>query len=87
MLYVYLYFLEKTQVIPTNVHTPLQAAACIYFPPFFNVVYNQEQLILKTIHVVHREILEKKSAVYNQERVLIERVQYVEGDSQNLRLG
>ena len=35
---------------------PLQLAACIFFTPFFTVVYNQERLILKTIYVVNKEI-------------------------------
>ena len=30
-----------------------------FFTPFFTAVYNQERLILETIHVVNKEILPK----------------------------
>ena len=39
-----------------------------FFIPFFTAVYNQEQLILKTIYVVNKKILQKKSTVYNKVR-------------------
>ena len=42
---------------------------CLYiFTLFFTVVYTVEQLVLQTIHVVNKEILQSlglKSAVYN----------------------
>ena len=42
------------------------------FYPFFSVVYNQEQLILQTIYVLNKEILQflsLKSVVSNQDRI------------------
>ena len=61
---------EKVVII-TTVHAPLQAAACIFFTPFFSAVYNQEGLILQTIQVHKQGKLDLKSAVYNQERFQI----------------
>ena len=46
---------------------------CIFFTPFFTAVYNLERLILETIYVGNSS---KKSAVYNQERVIMARVRY-----------
>ena len=46
-----------------TVLAPLQAAACV----LFTAVYNQERLILQTIYVVNKEILQflgLKCAVY-----------------------
>ena len=33
--------------------------ACIFFTPFFSAVYKQERLILETVYVVNKEILQK----------------------------
>ena len=45
-----------------------------YLPPFFTVVYIVERLILQTIYVLNKEILQffgLISTVYNQERFQI----------------
>ena len=45
-------------------------AAAYNFTPFFTAVYNQERLILQTIYVLNKKILQflsVKSAVYNPE--------------------
>ena len=51
--------------------------ACIFFTPFFIAVYIVERLVLQTIHVLNKEILQflgQESAVYNRERFLIKSV-------------
>ena len=50
--------------------------------PFFTAVYNQERLILETIYVVNKEILQKirglqLRVVSNQERVIMARIRYI----------
>ena len=60
-------------------HAPLQPVVCILLIPILNEVYIVEQLVLLTIHVLNKEILQflgLKSAVYNWERVMAARVQY-----------
>ena len=42
-----------------TVRAPLLASACIFFIPCFSAVYNQDRLILETIYVVNKEILQK----------------------------
>ena len=45
------------------------------------MVYIVERLVLQTIYVLNKEILqflELKSVVYNQERVIMARVQYIQ---------
>ena len=42
-----------------TVCAPLLAAACIFYTLFFSAVYNQERLILQTIHVLNKEIWPK----------------------------
>ena len=37
----------------------------VFFTPFFTAVYIIEWLILQTIYVVNKEILQKKSVGYN----------------------
>ena len=50
----------------------------VYFlPQFFTAVYIVERLVLQTIYVVNKEILQflsLKSAVHNQERFIMARV-------------
>ena len=49
------------------------------FYPIFTVAYIAKRLVLQTIYVVNKEILQflgLKSTVYNQKRVVIWRVQY-----------
>ena len=49
----------------------------IFFTPFFTVVYIVEQLVLQTIYVLNKEILQflgLKSAVYDQEQVIMARI-------------
>ena len=41
-----------------TIYAPLQASACIFFTPFFTAVYNQDRLILQTIYVLNKEILQ-----------------------------
>ena len=53
---------------------------CIFLTPFFTAVYIVEWLVLQTIYVLNKEILQflaLKSAVWNQERVIIARVRYM----------
>ena len=47
---------------------PLKAAASIFFALFFTALYNQERLKIGTIYLVNQEIIQKKSAVYDQEQ-------------------
>ena len=61
---VLFYFLgsKSTSMIffcENKLNLTLKAAACIFFTPFFTAAYNQERLILKTIYVVSKEILQK----------------------------
>ena len=42
-----------------------------HFPMFYECFYNEERLISKIIYKVNKEILQNKSAVYNQERVIM----------------
>jgi hypothetical protein len=42
----------------TTVHASLFAAACIFFTPFFTAVYIVEWLILQTIYLLKKEILQ-----------------------------
>ena len=66
--------------------------ACIFFTPLLSAVYNVERLILQTIYIINKEILQFlgiKSAIYNQERFQIKRglqwhmcgIQTVEGQT------
>ena len=44
----------------------------VYFlPPFFSVVYNQEGLILQTIYVINKEILQKKNPRFINNQVWV----------------
>ena len=46
----------------------------IFFTRFFTAVYISERLVLQTIYVINKEILQilgQKSAVYNGERIQI----------------
>ena len=46
------------------------AVACIFFTPFFSVVYNQERLTLQAYrHFTKHGYLDLKLGVYNQEWV------------------
>ena len=48
--------------------------------PFFTAVYIVERLVLQTIHVLNKKILQflsLKSAVYNQERIIMAHVRYL----------
>ena len=47
------YFVYRTRVIISR--------GLYIFYPFFTSAYNQQQLILKTIYLVNKEILQKKS--------------------------
>ena len=51
--------------------------ACIFFTPFFTAVYIVERLVLQTLYVLKKEILQilcqKKNAVYNQKQLIIKR--------------
>ena len=47
------------------------------FYPIFTAVYVQKLLILQTIWLLSKEILQKKSEVTNQERVIMARVLYM----------
>ena len=52
----------------------------VFFTPFFTAVFIVERLVLQTINVLNKEILQfmgLQSAVYNQERVIMARVRYV----------
>ena len=47
------------------------------FTPFFSAVYIVERLILQTIYVLNKEILQflgLKSAVYNQEQLILQTI-------------
>ena len=56
-------------------YIPYSRHYCVFFTQFFTAIYNQEQLILQTIQVhTKQENKGLKSAVYNQERVMMERV-------------
>ena len=46
--------------------------ACTFFAPFFTAVYILERLELQTIYVLNKEVL--KSAVYNQKRVIMQKI-------------
>ena len=53
---------------------------CIFFTPFFTAVYIVERVVLPTIYVLNKEILQFsniKSAVSNQEGVIVERIRYI----------
>jgi hypothetical protein len=39
-------------------YAPLQAAACIFFTPFFTSPYIVERLVFQTIYVLNKEILQ-----------------------------
>ena len=43
------------------------SAPCIFCIPFFTAVYIVQQLLVKSIYILNKEILQKKSTVYNQE--------------------
>ena len=52
---------------------------CTVFTPVFTVVYIVERLVIKTIYVLNKEILQflgLKFAVSDQERVIMARVRY-----------
>ena len=58
----------------------MHAVACIFFNPFFTGVYMVEWLLLQTIYVLNKEILQfldLKSTVYNQERFIMACVRYI----------
>ena len=46
------------------------------FYPIIHFGLYSKRLILQTIYVLNKEILLKKSAIYNQERVIMARVRY-----------
>ena len=51
----------------------------MFFTPFFTAFYIVEWLVLQTIYVLNKEILQflgLKSYVYNQERVIMAHVHY-----------
>ena len=53
----------------TTYHTHAIIARGSYiFYPVFSAVYNEERLILQTIYVLNKEVLNLKAAVYSQER-------------------
>ena len=57
-----------------TVRAPFQLAVSIIFTPIFTVVSIVEPLVLQTIYVLNKEILQflgLKSAVYNRERFQI----------------
>ena len=63
-----------------TVGAPLKASACIFFTPFFTAVYIVERLVLQTIYVLDKEILQfldLKSVVYNRERIIMAHVRYL----------
>ena len=67
-------FMKTYLNLQYSVRAPLEAAACIFFIPFFTAVYILEWLVLQTMYVLKEEILlflGLKSAVYNQERFQI----------------
>ena len=41
-----------------TLHAPLQPVVCILLIPILNEVYIVEQLVLQTIHVLNKEILQ-----------------------------
>ena len=67
--------------IQSTVCVPLYAAACIFSTPFSTAVYIAVRLVLQTNYVLNKEIpqfLGLKPAVYNRERVTLERVRYLQ---------
>ena len=62
---------------PDTVHAPLLPTVCIFFTLFFTAIYIVERLVLQTIYVLNKVILQflgLKSAVYNLERVILAHV-------------
>ena len=53
------------------------SAACIFFTQFFTAVYIVEWLVLQTIYVINKEILQflgLESMDYNRDRIQIKKV-------------
>ena len=68
-------FFSQVKVFDTDYHTRAIISRGLYiFTPFFTVALIVERLVLQTIYVLNKEILQflgQKSVVYNRERFLI----------------